>query len=327
MNGNDHSRRTFVGILGGATLAAGVAAPAASQNTGVTGGDNPGDYPKPPYPEQTQPWPGLASLMTPRPNHGEHSYRGTGRLKGRKALITGADSGIGRATAIAFARDGADIALSYLPAEEPDAREVVDLIRSAGRKAVPLPGDIRSEAFCRKLVEGSVTGLGGLDTLVNVAGRQHAVKSISELTTELVDWTFKTNFYAMFWITKAALEHMQRGSVIINTASEQGYDPSPWLLDYAPTKAAINTFSKALAKQLVDRGIRVNAVAPGPFWTPLQVSGGRLPGTVPQFGETVPYHRAGQPVEIAAVYVALASADMSFCSGQTYGATGGNGIA
>ncbi len=248
-------------------------------------------------------------------------------VKGRKALITGADSGIGRATAIAFAREGADIALSYLPAEEPDAREVVELIRSAGRKAVPLPGDIRSEVFCRMLVENAVNGLGGLDTLVNVAGRQHAVKSISELTTELVDWTFKTNFYAMFWITKAALEHMQRGSVIINTASEQGYDPSPWLLDYAPTKAAINTFSKALAKQLVDRGIRVNAVAPGPFWTPLQVSGGRLPGTVAEFGETVPYHRAGQPVEIAPVYVALASADMPFCSGQTYGATGGNGIA
>jgi NAD(P)-dependent dehydrogenase (short-subunit alcohol dehydrogenase family) len=327
MNSNDHSRRTFVGILGGATLAASVAAPAAAQNSGVTGADNPDDYPKPPYPEQTQPWPGLASEMTPRPNHGEHSYRGTGRLKGRKALITGADSGIGRATAIAFAREGADIALSYLPAEEPDAREVVELIRSAGRKAVPVPGDIRSEAFCRKLVKDAVNGLGGLDILVNVAGRQHAVKSISELTTELVDWTFKTNFYAMFWITKAALEHLQRGSVIINTASEQGYDPSPWLLDYAPTKAAINTFSKALAKQLVDRGIRVNAVAPGPFWTPLQVSGGRLPGTVSEFGETVPYHRAGQPVEIAPVYVALASADMSFCSGQTYGATGANGIA
>ena len=327
MNGNDPSRRTFVGILGGATLAASAAAGASAQNTPEMGTDRVEDYPKPPYPEQSQPWPGLASQMTPRPNHGERSYRGTGRLKGRRALITGADSGIGRATAIAFAREGADVALSYLPAEEPDAREVVDLIRSAGRKAVPLPGDIRSEAFCRKLVEDAVTGLGGLDTLVNVAGRQHAVKSISELTTELVDWTFKTNFYAMFWITKAALEHMQRGSVIINTASEQGYDPSPWLLDYAPTKAAINTFSKALAKQLVDRGIRVNAVAPGPFWTPLQVSGGRLPGTLPEFGETVPYHRAGQPVEIAPVYVALASAEMSFASGQTYGATGGNGIA
>ena len=242
-------------------------------------------------------------------------------------MITGADSGIGRATAIAFAREGADIALSYLPAEEPDAREVVELIRNAGRKAVPLPGDIRSEGFCRKLVEDAVSGLGGLDTLVNMAGRQHAVKSIADLTTDLIDWTFKTNFYAMFWITKAALEHMQAGSVIINTTSEQGYDPSPWLLDYAPTKAAINTFSKALAKQLVDRGIRVNAVAPGPFWTPLQVSGGRLPGTLSEFGETVPYHRAGQPVEIAPVYVALAAGDMTFSAGQTYGATGGNGIA
>ena len=328
MDGNpQQSRRTFVGILGGATLAAsGAASPAAAPGDAI--GTNPvEEYPKPPYPDQSQPWPGLASKMTPRPNHGEQSYRGTGRLKGRKALITGADSGIGRAAAIAFAREGADIALSYLPVEEPDAREVVELIRNAGRKAVPLPGDIRSEGFCRRLVENAVSGLGGLDTLVNIAGRQHAVKSIADLTTDLIDWTFKTNFYAMFWITKAALEHMQAGSVIINTTSEQAYDPSPWLLDYAPTKAAINTFSKALAKQLVDRGIRVNAVAPGPFWTPLQVSGGRLPGTLSEFGETVPYHRAGQPVEIAPVYVALASGDMTFSTGQTYGATGGNGIA
>lgn len=327
MNDNHRSRRAFVGILGGATVALGVAGTPAAAQSDATGPNPVKEYPKPPYPDQAQSWPGLASRMTPRPDHGEKSYKGTGRLKGRKALITGADSGIGRATAIAFAREGADIALSYLPAEEVDASEVVDLIRTAGRKAVPLPGDIRSEAFCRRLVESAALGLGGLDTLVNVAGRQHAVKSIADLTTELVDWTFKTNFYAMFWITKAALEHMQPGSVIINTTSEQGYDPSPWLLDYAPTKAAINTFSKALAKQVVDRGIRVNAVAPGPFWTPLQVSGGRLPGTVSEFGETVPYHRAGQPVEIAPVYVALASGDMTYCTGQTYGATGGNGIA
>jgi NAD(P)-dependent dehydrogenase (short-subunit alcohol dehydrogenase family) len=314
-----------VGILGGATVALSLASTPPVESE--PGPNLLKEYPKPPYPDQAQAWPGLASRMTPRPDHGEQSYKGTGRLKGRKALITGADSGIGRAAAIAFAREGADVALSYLPAEEADAREVVDLIRSAGRKAVPLPGDIRSEAFCRKLVESAVLGLGGLDTLLNVAGRQHAVKSIADLTTELVDWTFKTNFYAMFWITKAALEHMQSGSVIINTASEQGYDPSPWLLDYAPTKAAINTFTKALAKQLVERGIRVNAVAPGPFWTPLQVSGGRLPGTVSEFGETVPYHRAGQPVEIAPVYVTLASGDLTFSTGQTYGATGGNGIA
>ncbi|MBV8116893.1 MAG: SDR family oxidoreductase [Candidatus Eremiobacteraeota bacterium] len=322
------SRRDFVGIMGTATLAAGAVTGKAGAQTERDAGPNPvQEYPKPPYPEQSQPWPGLASKMTPRPDHGEQSYRGTGRLKGRKALITGADSGIGRATAIAYAREGADVALSYLPAEEPDAQQVVDLIRAAGRKAVPLPGDIRSESFCRELVENAVRGLGGLDTLVNVAGRQHAVKEIADLTTELVDWTIKTNFYAMFWITKAALEHMQGGSVIINTTSEQAYDPSPWLLDYAPTKAAINTFSKALAKQLVEKGIRVNAVAPGPFWTALQVSGGRLPGTLAQFGGTVPYHRAGQPVEIAPVFVALASADMSFASGQTYGVTGGNGIA
>ncbi|MBV9027985.1 MAG: SDR family oxidoreductase [Candidatus Eremiobacteraeota bacterium] len=324
---SQQSRRKFVGIMGSATLAAGTVANAAAAQRDENTSNPVEDYPKPPYPDQSQPWPGLASRMTPRPNHGEQSYRGTGRLKGRKALITGADSGIGRATAIAFAREGADIALNYLQAEEVDAREVVALIRSAGRKAVPIPGDIRSETFCRKLVNDAVSGLGGLDTLVNVAGRQHAVKSIADLTTELVDWTFKTNFYAMFWITKAALEYMRPGSVIINTASEQAYDPSPWLLDYAPTKAAINNFSKALAKQLVDRGIRVNAVAPGPFWTPLQVSGGRLPGTLPEFGETVPYHRAGQPVEIAPVYVALAAGDLTFSTGQTYGATGGNGIA
>lgn len=332
-NADRQSRRSFVGMLGGAAVVAGASgvSRAESQTTERELNDVPTDpvqeYPEPPYPDQHQPWPGLASRMTPRPNSGEETYRGTGRLRGRRALITGADSGIGRAAAIAFAREGADVALSYLPAEEEDAREVVDLIRRAGRKAVPLPGDIRSEAFCRDLVDKAASALGGLDTLVNVAGRQHAVGSIGELTTELLDWTFKTNVYALFWITKAALEHMQAGSAIINTASEQGYDPSPWLLDYAATKAAINTFSKALAKQLIDRGIRVNAVAPGPFWTPLQVSGGTLPGQLPKFGETVPYKRAGQPVEIAPVYVALAAGDMSFASGQTYGATGGNGIA
>jgi NAD(P)-dependent dehydrogenase (short-subunit alcohol dehydrogenase family) len=328
-NKGRHSRRKFVGILGGATFAASTAgaAPASAAANDVTGVNPVEEYPKPPFPEQSQPWPGLASRMTPRPNSGESTYRGTGRLKGRKALITGADSGIGRAVAIAFAREGADIALSYLPEEEPDAREVVTIIRDAGRKAVALPGDIRSEAFCRQLVDKAADGLGGLDTLVNVAGRQHAVKSIAELTTELVDWTLKTNVYALFWITKFALEHMREGSVIINTTSEQAIDPSPSIIDYAATKGAINTFTKGLAKQLVERGIRVNAVAPGPFWTPLQVSGGRLPGTIAEFGETVPYHRAGQPVEIAPVYVALASSDMSFCTGQTYGATGGNGIA
>ena len=328
MNSNHRpSRRTFVGVAGAALAASAAAERLSMQSAEASNLTPPSDYPKPPYPDQSQPWPGLASKMTPRPDHGETSYRGTGRLKGRKALITGADSGIGRAVAIAFAREGADVAMNYLPEEEPDAREVVDVIRAAGQKAVTIPGDIRSESFCRELVQRAVSGLGGLDTLVNVAGRQHAVKSIADLTTELIDWTMKTNVYALFWITKAALEHMQPGSVIINTASEQAYDPSPMLLDYAPTKAAINTFSKALAKQLAERKIRVNAVAPGPFWTALQVSGGRLPGTLPEFGETVPYHRAGQPVEIAPVYVALASSDMSFATGQTYGATGGNGIA
>ncbi|MBV8333279.1 MAG: SDR family oxidoreductase [Candidatus Eremiobacteraeota bacterium] len=328
MNRATGTRRTFVGVLGSgiAAAAAANARPAIAQTQPAPAPAVPEEYPKPPYPDQSQPWPGLAAKMSPRPDHGEKTYRGTGRLRGRKALVTGADSGIGRAVAIAFAREGADVALNYLPAEEPDAREVVQLIREAGRKAVALPGDIRSEAFCRQLVDEAAKQLGGLDTLVNVAGRQHAVKSIADLTTEEFDWTFKTNVYAMFWITKAALEHMQAGAAIVNTSSEQGYDPSPWLLDYAQTKAAIANFTKALAKQLAEKGIRVNAIAPGPFWTPLQVSGGRLPGTLAEFGETVPLHRAGQPVEIAPAYVALAAGDMSFATGQIYGVSGGNGI-
>ena len=199
MNMARQSRRTFVGIIGSATLAAGGASASAQAAPSTAAAANPVEsYPKPPYPEQSQPWPGLASRLTPRPDHGEQSYRGTGRLKGRKALVTGGDSGIGRAVAIAFAREGADVAINYLPAEESDAREVVEIIRGTGRKAVSLPGDIRSETFCGELVTNAVAKLGGLDTLVNVAGRQHAVKSIDEMTTELFDWTFKTNVYAMF---------------------------------------------------------------------------------------------------------------------------------
>jgi hypothetical protein len=263
--------------------------------------------------------------MSPRPDHGEKSYRGSGRLAGRLALITGGDSGIGRAAAIAFAREGADVAINYLPAEEPDAQEVVTLIRAEGRKAIAIPGDIRDEAFCKTLVATAVEKLGGLDVLVNNAGRQQQRKSILDLTTADFDATLKTNLYALFWITKAAVPHLRPGAAIINTASEQAYAPSPNLLDYAPTKAAIVNFTKALAKQLASQGIRVNAVAPGPIWTPLQPSGGHDPKTLPTFGGDSPLGRPGQPAELAGAFVLLASDESSFATGQVYGVSGGKG--
>jgi NAD(P)-dependent dehydrogenase (short-subunit alcohol dehydrogenase family) len=240
-------------------------------------------------------------------------------------LITGGDSGIGRAVAIAFAREGADVAIGYLPDEEPDAREVLQLIHDAGRTAVGVPGDIRDEGFCKQLVARAADALGGLDILVNNAGRQHAHQSIDELSTEDFDWTLKTNLYALFWITKAALEHMGPGSAIVNTASEQAYDPAPHLLDYASTKAAIVAFTKALSKQVASKGIRVNAVAPGPVWTALQVSGGQPPDSLPKFGEATALGRPGQPAELAPAYVTLASSESSFAVGQVYGASGGGG--
>ena len=282
-------------------------------------------FPKPPFPKQEQPWPGLASKMEPKPDHGEQTYKGSGRLAGRKALVTGGDSGIGRAAAIAFAREGADVAINYLPAEEPDAKEVVEIIKAAGRKAVAVPGDIKDEAFCRQMVERVVKDLGGLDILVNNAGRQIAHESILDITTENFDETFKTNVYAMFWITKAAVACMPPGAGIINTASVNSYDPSAHLLDYAMTKAAIANFTKGLAKQLAKHGIRVNAVAPGPFWTALQVTGGQPRERLREFGADTPLGRPGQPAEIAAVYVALAANDASYVTGQVYGASGGEG--
>jgi NAD(P)-dependent dehydrogenase (short-subunit alcohol dehydrogenase family) len=263
--------------------------------------------------------------MTPRPDHGEGSYKGSGRLLGRKALITGGDSGMGRAAAIAFAREGADVAICYLPAEEPDAREVAALIRAAGRKALPIPGDLRSETFCRQLVATAVQGLGGLDILVSNAGRQQSHASILDISTEQFDWTMKTNIYAPFWIIKAALPHMPPGSTIIATTSEQAYDPSADLYDYAQTKAATMNFVKSLAKQLGPKGIRINGVAPGPIWTPLQVSGGAAQEKLQHFGATTSLGRAGQPAELASIYVQLAANDASYATGQVYGAAGGTG--
>ncbi|EKW5589465.1 SDR family oxidoreductase [Raoultella planticola] len=283
-------------------------------------------YPQPPFADQPQTPPGLASEMVPVPDHGESSYLGSARLMGKRALITGGDSGIGRAVAIAFAREGADVAINYLPEEEPDAREVIALIAAEGRKAVALPGDIRSEAFCQTLVEQAASELGGLDIVVNNAGRQQYCESLEDLSTADFDATFKTNVYAPFWITKAALRYLQAQSVIINTSSVQAFKPSPILFDYAQTKACLVAFTKSLAKQLGPKGIRVNAVAPGPYWTVLQSSGGQPEEKVRQFGADTPLGRPGQPVEIAPLYVTLASDACSFTSGQVWCSDGGDGV-
>ncbi len=282
-------------------------------------------YPKPPFARQEQPWPGLASQMQPRPDHGETSYKGSGRLLGRKALITGGDSGMGRAAAIAYAREGADVAINYLPAEEPDAQEVMALIKQAGRTGVAIPGDLRDEAFCQRLVQQALEGLGGLDIIVNNAGRQQSHASILDISTEDFDATMKTNIYAPFWIIKAALPHLKPGATIIGTTSEQAYDPTPDLYDYAQTKAATMNYVKSLAKQLGPKGIRVNGVAPGPVWTPLQVSGGASQEKLEQFGVNTALGRPGQPTELASIYVQLAAADASFATGQVYGSSGGAG--
>lgn len=282
-------------------------------------------YPRPPYRWQTQEWPGLASKMEPKPDHGETSYRGSGRLLGRKALITGGDSGIGRAAAIAYAREGADVAINYFPTEEDDAVEVIALIEKEGRKAAGIPGDLREEAFCQKLVRDAISVLGGLDIIVSNAGRQQTCPLITELSSEEFDATMKTNIYAPFWILKAAVPHLKPGSVVIATSSEQAYDPSPDLYDYAQTKAATMNFVKSLAKQLGPKGIRVNGVAPGPVWTPLQISGGSPQVRVEHFGSKTPLGRAGQPAELASIYVQLAAEDASYANGQIYGASGGAG--
>ncbi len=337
---NPVSRRQVVGGAGIGLVAA-TAMPAAAQTTASAAAsaqaaanpkppddvlqDPTAKYPRPPYKRQSQKWPGLASKMDPVPDHGETSYRGSNRLAGRKALITGGDSGMGRAAAIAYAREGADVAINYLPEEEPDARQVIELIKQAGRNAVAIPGDLRDEAFCVRLVNEAVRQLGGLDIIVNNAGRQQSTPSILDLTTEEFDATMKTNIYAPFWIIKAALPHLKPGSAIIGTASEQAYDPSPDLYHYAQTKAATMNYVKSLAKQLGPKGIRVNAVAPGPIWTPLQVSGGAQMEKFEKFGSQTPLGRAGQPAELGSIYVQLAAADASYANGQVYGSSGGSG--
>ncbi len=284
-------------------------------------------YPQPPFPRQPQAAPGLASAMDPKPDHGETSYEGHGRLTGRKALVTGADSGIGRAAAIAFAREGADVAVSYLATEQADAEEVKALIEAEGRRCLLLPGDIKQESHCEDLVRRTVAAFGGLDILVNNAGKQTNQPDVEDISTAQFDETLKTNLYAMFWISKAALKHMPPGASIINTASVQGFSPSEGLLDYATTKAGILAFTKALAKQQIEKGIRVNAVAPGPFWTALQPSGGQPQEKLQKFGAEVPLGRPGQPVEAAPIYVFLASQEASYVTGETYAATGGKGTA
>jgi NAD(P)-dependent dehydrogenase (short-subunit alcohol dehydrogenase family) len=273
--------------------------------------------------EEYQSGPGLDAELENRADLGEKTYRGTGRLEGRKALVTGGDSGIGAATAIAFAREGADVALSYLPEEEEDAQRIVGLITEAGRQAVALPGDLTNPGYCRDLVAQAVEGLGGLDILVNNAGKQQHVEALTDLSDEQFDETYKTNVYAMFLVTKAALPHLAPGSSIINTSSIQAYQPSENLVDYASTKAAINNFSKGLAQQLAPKGIRVNVVAPGPIWTPLQTAGGQPTEDLPEFGQSTPLGRPGQPAELAPAYVFLASSESSYVSGSTLHVNGG----
>ena len=261
--------------------------------------------------------------MRPRPDFGEDSYRGSQRLVGKRALITGGDSGIGRAVAIAFAREGADVLISYLPEEEQDAQETAGYVRDAGRTVVTAPGDIQEESHCTSLVQRAVDELGGIDILVNNAAYQMTLEqSIESLTTEQLERTYRTNIFALIWLTKAALPHMKPGACIINTSSIQAYDPSPHLIDYASTKAAIVNITKNLSQHLAERGIRVNSVAPGPIWTPL------IPATMPadqanEFGQQTPLGRAGQPAELAPAFVFLASQESSYITGETIGVTGG----
>ncbi|WP_330747021.1 SDR family oxidoreductase [Chryseobacterium sp. CP-77] len=328
----DITRRNAIGKIA-ATIAVAAVAPGSFAQTqkSIKNNIDPGltdptkKYPQPPFKRQFQPFPGLAGKMVPVPDHGEESYIGSGRLNGRRALITGGDSGIGRAAAIAYAREGADVAINYLPEEEPDAIQVIELIKKAGRKAVAIPGDLREESFCNKLVAQAVKQLGGLDILVNNAGHQKTHESILDISTEEFERTMKTNIYAPFWIIKAALPHLMPGSCIIGLSSVQAYDPSADLYDYAQTKAATTSYIKSLAKQLGPKGIRINGVAPGPVWTALEISGGQTQEKIEKFGGETPLGRPGQPAELASIFVQLAANDASFATGQIYGAAGGSG--
>jgi NAD(P)-dependent dehydrogenase (short-subunit alcohol dehydrogenase family) len=323
---SDTSRRDL--LKAGAASGAFAAAPVAlAQGTAPMSTDPQTKYTSTPFPEQRQPWPALQRDMKPVPDCGEKSYKGSGRLQGRKALVTGGDSGIGRAAVIAFAREGADVAINYYPTEEPDAQDVARLLRAEGRKVALIPGDLTDQAFSTGLAAKAARELGGLDILVNNAAYQQSKKSIDEISLDQFDRTMKTNVYAMFWITKAAVPLMKPGSTIINTASVNSVNPGEELLDYATTKGAILIFTKGLAKQLGEKGIRVNAVAPGPVWTPLQVAGGQLPGKMGEFGQDTPLGRAGQPAELGPLYVALADPAISFTSGSVFGANGGTGAA
>ncbi|QJU59244.1 SDR family oxidoreductase [Sphingomonas sp. AP4-R1] len=324
MSGPEATTRRAV-LQGAAIAGVGLAAPAFAQGTHPMA-DPTTRYPTKPFSEQKQPWPALQRDMKPVPDCGERSYRGSGRLAGRKALVTGGDSGIGRAAVIAFAREGAAIAINYYPTEEPDAQDVARLLRAEGHKIELIPGDLTDAAFCGELVAKADTALGGLDLVVNNAAYQQSKASIAEISAEQFDRTMKTNVYAMFHISKAAIPRMKAGSCFINTASVNSVDPGEELLDYATTKGAILIFTKGLAKQLGSKGIRVNAVAPGPVWTPLQVAGGQLPGKLGEFGQDTPLGRAGQPAELASLYVALAESGTSFTTGSVFGANGGTGV-
>jgi NAD(P)-dependent dehydrogenase (short-subunit alcohol dehydrogenase family) len=272
-----------------------------------------------PFPAQQQEPPGRENEMRPRPDHGETSYRGSGRLQGRKAIVTGGDSGIGRAVALAFAREGADVAIAYLDEEEDDARETVRLVQEAKRRALAIPGDLRDPAYCQALATRAARELGGIDILVNNAGFQQTHSTFLDITPEELDRVFRTNVYGMFFLTQAAVPHMKPGASIINTASIQAFQPKPYLLHYAASKGAIVAFTQGLSQELAEKGIRVNAVAPGPVWTPL------IPSSmdVERFGQSTPLKRAAQPAEMAPVYVLLASNEASYVTGMVYGATGG----
>jgi NAD(P)-dependent dehydrogenase (short-subunit alcohol dehydrogenase family) len=259
--------------------------------------------------------------MQPRPNYGADSYRGSGRLTAKKALITGGDSGIGRAVAVAFARESADVALSYLPEEQSDAEETKRVVEAAGRRCILLPGDIQDERFCREIVAETARELGGLDILANIAGYQMSFESFLDIPSADIERVYRTNIFALFWLCQAAVPVMKAGASIINTASIQAYQPSPSILHYSSSKGAIATFTKGLAQELAPKRIRVNAVAPGPIWTPLIVS--TMGDSVEHFGEQAPLQRAGQPAEMAPIYVLLASDESSYVTGMIYGATGG----